>query len=260
MALGHCPFFMVQPIRTNTLHIAPTVSPDTENTLKLLLVEDDLQIGEGLQLGLSSTGFQVDWVQRGSDALAARNQTRYDLLVLDLGLPDMDGLDVLRQLQRLPEHPPTLILSARHLTADRIKGLNLGADDYLVKPFDFDELLARLHALHRRSQGRREPVLNLGALQVDPLRRSARLQQSELALSPREFDVLLALAEKPGAVRSIDWLQSRLYRWGEEAASNAIQVHLHHLRKKMGEGWIHNIRGVGYKLEAPPHPTPGATP
>jgi DNA-binding response OmpR family regulator len=219
--------------------------------LKLLLVEDDLQIGEGLQLGLSGAGFQVDWVQRGAQAISARAQTRYDLLVLDLGLPDMDGLDVLRQLQRLPEHPPTLILSARHLTADRIKGLNLGADDYLVKPFDFDELLARLHALHRRSLGRREPLLSLGALVVDPLRRSARLEQEELALSPREFDVLLALAEKPGAVRSIDWLQTRLYRWGEEAASNAIQVHLHHLRRKLGEGWIYNIRGVGYKL-APP--------
>lgn len=219
--------------------------------MKLLLVEDDLQIGEGLKLGLSCSGFQVDWVQRGQEALTALGHTPYDLLVLDLGLPDLDGTEVLRRCHALPRHPPTLILSARHLTADRIHSLNLGADDFLVKPFDFDELLARLHALHRRTQGRHDPVLRLGELVIDPLRRTVSLGAQAMALSPREFDVLLALAEHPGVVRSPAWLETRLYPWGEEVASNAVQVHLHHLRKKLGEGWIHNLRGIGYKLQPP---------
>jgi two-component system, OmpR family, response regulator QseB len=219
--------------------------------MKLLLTEDDAQIGEGLMLGLSSNGFQVDWVQQGAQALAALRHSTYDLWVLDLGLPDMDGLEVLRQSQSLPKRPATLILSARHVTTDRIRGLNLGADDYLVKPFDFDELLARLHALHRRTQGRRDPLLRVGDLVIDPLKRSVELAGQAVALSPREFDLLQALAEHPGAVRSADWLESRLYRWGTEIASNAVQVHLHHLRRKLGEGWLHNVRGIGYKLEQP---------
>ena len=217
--------------------------------MKLLLVEDDLQIGEGLKLGLSSCGFQVDWVQQGQQALTALRDAPYDLMVLDLGLPDMDGMDVLQRCQNLAHRPPTLILSARHLASDRIQGLNLGADDFVVKPFDFDELLARLHALHRRTQGRHDPVLRVGNLTVDPLRREVTLSHMPVALSPREFDVLQALAEQPGAVRSASWLESRLYPWGEEVASNAVQVHLHHLRKKLGEGWIHNVRGIGYKLQ-----------
>ncbi len=225
--------------------------------MKLLLTEDDPQMGEGLALGLGSAGFQVDWVQQGAQALAALRCAPYDLWVLDLGLPDMDGLDVLRQSQGLALRPATLILSARHVTTDRVKGLNLGADDYLVKPFDFDELLARLHALHRRSQGRRDPLLRVGELSIDPIKRSVVLAGQTLTLSPREFDLLQALAEHPGAVRSADWLESRLYRWGNEVASNAVQVHLHHLRRKLGEGWVHNVRGIGYKLEQPP---PTATP
>lgn len=219
--------------------------------MKLLLVEDDQQIGEGLKLGLSCSGFQVDWVQRGQEALATLSHSPYDLLVLDLGLPDLDGTEVLRRSQRMASRPPTLILSARHLTADRVFSLNLGADDFLVKPFDFDELVARLHALHRRAQGRHDPVLRLGELAIDPQRRSISLDGQTIALSPREFDVLLALAEHPGVVRSASWLETRLYPWGEEVASNVVQVHLHNLRKKLGEGWIHNVRGIGYKLQTP---------
>lgn len=219
--------------------------------MKLLLTEDDPQIGEGLMLGLGSAGFQVDWVQRGEQALLALRHTPYDLWVLDLGLPDMDGMDLLRQCQHLDHRPATLILSARHVATDRIKGLNLGADDYLVKPFDFDELLARLHALHRRAQGRRDPLLRVGNLAIDPIKRTVVLAEQAIALSPREFDLLQALAEHPGAVRSAEWLESRLYRWGTEIASNAVQVHLHHLRRKLGEGWVHNVRGMGYKLEQP---------
>lgn len=221
--------------------------------MKLLLTEDDPQIGEGLMLGLGSAGFQVDWVQRGEQALAALRDTPYDLWVLDLGLPDMDGLEVLRHSQSLPHCPATLILSARHIATDRIKGLNLGADDYLVKPFDFDELLARLHALHRRSQGRRDPLIRVGDLCIDPIKRTVGLAGQAISLSPKEFDLLQALAEHPGAVRSAQWLESRLYRWGSEVASNAIQVHLHYLRRKLGDGWLHNVRGMGYKLEQPTH-------
>lgn len=220
--------------------------------MKLLLVEDDLQIGDGLKLGLAGAGFLVDWVTTGHGALAALTQAPYDLMVLDLGLPDLDGMDVLQQCQTLRLRPPTLILSARHLTSDRVQGLNLGADDFLVKPFDFDELLARLHALHRRAQGRHDPLLRIDDLQIDPLRRTVTLTGQPVALSPREFDVLLALAERPGVVRSASWLESRLYPWGEALASNAVQVHLHHLRKKLGDGWIHNIRGIGYTLRSTP--------
>lgn len=222
--------------------------------MKLLLTEDDAQIGEGLVLGLNGSGFQVDWVERASQSLTALRHTVYDLWVLDLGLPDMDGLTLIEQAQSLPHHPATLILTARHVTTDRVRGLNLGADDYLVKPFDFDELLARLHALHRRAQGRRDPLLKLGALVIDPLRRDVQLEGQSLALSPREFDLLLALAEPAGAVRSAQWLENRLYRWGTEVASNAVQVHLHHLRRKLGGAWVHNVRGQGYKLQAPASP------
>lgn len=221
--------------------------------MKLLLVEDDPAIGEGVKMGLGASGFTVDWACTGNDALAALGHTSYDLMVLDLGLPDLDGL-VLLGSGGTPERPPTLVLSARHLTSDRIEALNLGADDYLVKPFDFDELVARLHALHRRNGGRRDPIIQLGALAIDPLRRQARRDGQNLPLSPREFDLLLALAEQPGAVRSPTWLENRLYRWGDEVASNAVQVHLHHLRKKLGEGWIVNVRGVGYRLMPPDTP------
>jgi DNA-binding response OmpR family regulator len=220
--------------------------------MKLLLVEDDLQIGEGLKLGLAGAGFRVDWVTTGQGALAALTQTPYDLMVLDLGLPDLDGMAVLQQCQTQRLRPPTLILSARHLASDRVQGLNLGADDFLVKPFDFDELLARLHALHRRAQGRHDPLLRIDDLQIDPLRRTVTLAGQPVALSPREFDVLLALAERPGVVRSASWLETRLYPWGEALSSNAVQVHLHHLRKKLGDGWIHNIRGIGYTLRSTP--------
>jgi two-component system response regulator QseB len=217
--------------------------------MKLLLVEDDTPIGEGLVMGLNASGCRVDWVKEGKHALAALKTHDYTTVILDLGLPDIDGLDVLRQANQLQNRPPILVLSARSLTQERIQGLNLGADDYLVKPFDFDELLARLHALHRRGLSRHDPVHQLGCLQVDPLRRQAWLDEQEIGLSPREFDILLALIEKPGAVRSIEWLEQRLYDWNNEINSNAIQVHLHHLRRKLGARWIQNIRGVGYKLE-----------
>ena len=227
--------------------------------MKVLLVEDDVSIGEGVMAGLSASGMTVDWVQTGSQALAALANPTYSVVVLDLGLPDIDGLDVLGRARRQGPRPPVLILSARNQSQHRVAGLNQGADDYLVKPFDFDELVARLHALHRRNLPAHGALFTLGELAVDPLRREATRAGTPLALSPKEFNLLAALIEQPGVVRSLPWLEDRLYAWGEEVASNAVQVHLHNLKRKLGEGWIHNIRGVGYKLArtAPDTPAPG---
>ncbi|HEX5784547.1 MAG TPA: response regulator [Burkholderiaceae bacterium] len=218
--------------------------------MKLLLTEDDPLIGDGLVLALGDAGFQVDWVRRADQSLTALEHTPYNLWVLDLGLPDRDGLDLLARTQAGAHRPPTLILSARAFTTDRVRGLNLGADDYLAKPFDLDELIARLHALHRRNQGRRDPLLRVNGLEVDPVRQHARLHEQALDLSRREFALLLALAEDPQAVRSVPWLENRLYGWGQEVASNSVQVHLANLRRKLGPGWIENLRGQGYRLQA----------
>jgi len=232
--------------------------------LKLLLTEDDALIGDGLVMALADAGFQVDWVRRADQSLSALRHGTYDLWVLDLGLPDADGLELLANTPATgktdipsPHRPPTLILSARAFTADRIRGLNAGADDYLTKPFDLDELVARLHALHRRNLGRRDPLLRLGPLEIDPVRQVARLNGHPLDLARREMALLMALAEDAGAVRSVVWLESRLYGWGQEVASNSVQVHLFNLRRKLGEGWISNLRGQGYRLQPP---TPSAPP
>lgn len=226
--------------------------------MKVLLVEDDAAIGEGVVLGLTASGMTVDWVTTGGQALAALTNPAYSVVVLDLGLPDMDGLDLLARARHRGTLPPVLILSARNQPQQRVTGLNLGADDYLVKPFDFDELVARLHALHRRRLPNQGARFSLAELSVDPLQREATLAGTPLALSPKEFNLLAALIEQPGAVRSLPWLEDRLYAWGEEVASNAVQVHLHNLRRKLGEGWVHNIRGVGYKL-ARPSPGPSSS-
>lgn len=216
--------------------------------MKVLLVEDDVSIGEGVVTGLTASGMTVDWVQTGKHALSELTNPAYSVVVLDLGLPDIDGLDLLSRARHLGQLPPVLILSARNQSQHRVTGLNLGADDYLVKPFDFDELVARLHALHRRSLPKTGTLFKLAELTVDPLRREATCAGTPLCLSPKEFNLLAALIEQPGVVRSLPWLEDRLYAWGDEVASNAVQVHLHNLKRKLGEGWIHNIRGVGYKL------------
>jgi len=231
--------------------------------LKLLLTEDDALIGDGLVMALADAGFQVDWVRRADQSLSALRHGTYDLWVLDLGLPDADGLELLANTPTtgkpdtpFPPRPPTLILSARAFTADRIRGLNSGADDYLTKPFDLDELVARLHALHRRNLGRRDPLLRLGPLEIDPVRQVAQLNGQPLDLARREMALLMALAEDAGAVRSVAWLESRLYGWGQEVASNSVQVHLFNLRRKLGEGWISNLRGQGYRLQPPTSSAP----
>lgn len=224
--------------------------------MRLLLAEDDDMLGSSMHKALKLAGFQVSWVKDGPAVLSTAGSGSFDALLLDLGLPEMDGLQVLKSLRQRGNHLPVLIVSARQTVDDRIGGLNLGADDYITKPFDLNELVARLHALIRRNQGRSAPLLHCGTLQLDPIRREASLAGQPLDLSQREFDLLEHLMERPGAVLSREQLESRLYGWQEEVASNAIEVHLHHLRRKLGSSWIKNVRGVGYKLvdasSAPP--------
>ncbi|MDO9224453.1 MAG: response regulator [Pseudomonadota bacterium] len=226
--------------------------------MKLLLAEDDPMIGASMLRGLKLAGFVVDWVRDGRAARAALEGGGYGLLLLDLGLPQIDGVALLKELRRGNLDLPVLVVTARDTVADRISGLNLGADDYLTKPFDLDELIARVHALQRRHLGRKQPEMRLGALCVNPLSREATLDGRPLPLSQREFSLLAALFEKPGAVLSREQLEDRLYGWDEEVASNAVEVHLHNLRRKLGPAWIRNVRGVGYKLVEPPPPPEAA--
>lgn len=216
--------------------------------MRLLLVEDDSMIGEGVRKGLRQDGFTVDWVREGPAAeLAAANDV-YDLIVLDLGLPRKDGLDVLAALRRQGNSIPVLILTARDAVADRIKGLDAGADDYVLKPFDLDELAARIRALLRRRAGRADAVIEHGELTLNMSTREARHRGKELALSAREFALLEALLERPGAILSRAQLEERLYGWGEEVESNTVEVYIHSLRRKLGADFIRNVRGVGYRV------------
>ncbi len=206
--------------------------------MRLLLAEDDPMIGSAVEQGLREAGFAVDWVRDGEAAELALRSGTYALLVLDLGLARQDGLALLRKMRVAGNDLPVLIVT----------GLNLGADDYLAKPFDLEELVARIHALLRRHAGRAHPELRLGTLVLDPLAREVRLDGVAVTLANREFALLEALFENPGAVLTTEQLEDRLYGWGEEIASNAIEVHVHKLRKKLGAGWIRNVRGVGYRL------------
>lgn len=225
--------------------------------MKLLLAEDDPMIGESVVRGLKQACFAVDWVRDGRSARVALDTGDYGLLLLDLGLPRLDGVSLLKELRRDNHSIPVLVVTARDSVADRISGLNLGADDYLTKPFDLDELIARIHALQRRQTGRTKPDMRLGALCLNPQTREATLDGKPLPLSHREFSLLSALMENPGSVLSREQLEDRIYGWDEEVASNTIEVHLHNLRRKLGIEWIRNVRGVGYKLVLPAN---GATP
>lgn len=219
--------------------------------MKLLLAEDDAMLGASMEKGLTLAGFTLDRVHDGQHVLNALEGHSYDVILLDIGLPKIDGLQILRRMREQALQTPVLLVTARDAVHDRVAGLNLGADDYLSKPFDLDELIARIHALARRQTGRSQPQLQLGRLLLDPIERQARLGDTVLALSPREFDLLETLMRQPGAVLSVALLEKQLYTWGNEVSSNAVEVHLHHLRKKLGEPWIVNVRGVGYKLVQP---------
>jgi len=221
-------------------------------TMRLLLVEDDPMIGESVQKGLRQDGFAVDWARDGQAAELALANDVYDLVVLDLGLPRKSGLDVLAGLRERGNSVPVLVLTARDAVADRVKGLDRGADDYVVKPFDLDELAARVRALLRRRSGRAEPLITHGDLVVNPATREASLSGTPLALSAREFALLEALLDRPGAILSRTQLEERIYGWGEEIESNTVEVHIHHLRDKIGRDAIETVRGLGYRLRSRP--------
>ena len=227
--------------------------------MRLLLVEDDRMIGESLRSALRLEGHAVDWVRDAGAANATLASERFDLVLLDLGLPPgagpasnpplNDGIDVLRALRARRDATPVIVLTARDARGDRVAGLDAGADDYLVKPFEFDELNARIRAVLRRHAGRAEPVLSQGGVTLDPAQRRVTLNGAPVLLSAREFAVLEALMARPGAVLSRSQLEDRLYGWGEEIESNAVSVYIHQLRKKLGADFIRNVRGVGYFID-----------
>lgn len=216
--------------------------------MRILLAEDDPLIASAILASLRKLDFSVDWVEDGRNVESALATYEYGMLILDLGLPSVDGLEILERMKRAEKQTPVLIITARGGVEDRVGGLNAGADDYLVKPFSLEELVARVFALRRRTQGWSSSELRLGKLAVDPRKRQVRLDEQEIHLSDREFRLLMALIEVPGQVLSITQLEERLYGWGEEIASNSIEVQLHRLRKKLGKDWIRNIRGIGFKL------------
>jgi two-component system OmpR family response regulator len=214
--------------------------------MRLLLVEDDPMIGEAVQDLLRAEHYAVDWARDGDAADTALRTQAYDLVLLDLGLPRRDGLTVLRDLRTRKDRTPVLVATARDAVAQRIEGLDAGADDYVLKPYDLDELLARLRALLRRAAGRAEPVYEHQGVSINPATREATVQGQPVVLSAREWAVLEPLIARPGRVLSRQQLEDKLYGWGDEVSSNAVEVYIHGLRKKLGADVLLNIRGVGY--------------
>ena len=217
--------------------------------MRILLAEDDGLLGDGLRAGLRQLGFQVDWVRDGEAAERELRAQPYEAAVLDLGLPRKDGLDVLAAIRRSGIKTPVLVLTARDAVPDRIRGLDLGADDYVVKPVDLHELAARLRALVRRAHGQSQECLSAQDLVLDPASRTVRKAGEQVALSTREFDLLQAFMLGADRVLSREQLEQQLYSWGQEVESNAIEVHVHNLRRKLGPALIHTVRGVGYMLQ-----------
>jgi two-component system, OmpR family, response regulator len=216
--------------------------------MRLLLVEDDTMIGEAIRSGLRRDGFTVDWVYDGESASQVLRSEEFDLLLLDLGLPRKSGLEVLTAVRARGLEIPVLIITARDAVSDRVHGLDAGADDYLVKPFDLDELAARIRALLRRKSGRRAPAVEHLGVNLNPATHSVTRDGREIGLSPKEFALLQLLMERPGTILSRARLEERLYGWGEEVESNALEVHIHGLRRKLGADYILNVRGVGYRV------------
>ena len=216
--------------------------------MRILLAEDDPMLGDGLRAGLRQLGFQVDWVRDGVAAERELASGDYTAAVLDLGLPLKDGLDVLQALREHKIATPVLVLTARDAVPERIRGLDLGADDYVVKPVDLHELGARLRSLVRRSHGQMQDALRYGGVLLDPSARQVSLNGEAVALSTREFDLLYALMLNAGRVMSREQLEQQLYSWGYEVESNAVEVHIHHLRRKLHPDLIQTVRGVGYTV------------
>ncbi len=216
--------------------------------MRVLLVEDDALLGDGLHAGLRQAAFDVDWVRDGVAAQLAIETSPYAAVVLDLGLPRLDGAELLRRLRAAGNKVPVLVLTARDAIADRVRGLDGGADDYVVKPVDLLELAARLRALVRRAKGEAEPTLRAGELRLDPAARRVEFRGRPIELQTREFDLLHELMLNAGRVLSREQIEQRLYPWGSEIESNAVEVHIHHLRRKLAPELIRTVRGVGYLM------------
>jgi len=216
--------------------------------MRLLLVEDDGMVGSAVREGLRQDGFSIDWVQDGSAAEVALRTEPYDCLLLDLGLPKKGGLEVLRGLRARRNEIPVVVITARDAVPDRIAGLDAGADDYVIKPFDLEEVAARVRAVIRRRQGRGEPEIEHRGLVLKPATREAQFRGAPMSLSRREFAVLEALAARPGAILSRQQLEQHVYGWGEEIESNAVEVFVHSIRKKLGADFIVTVRGAGYMV------------
>jgi DNA-binding response OmpR family regulator len=216
--------------------------------MRILVVEDDQLLGDALQTGLRQRGFDIDWVRDGVAADLALSTHAFAAVVLDLGLPRLDGLKVLSKERARGSKVPVLVLTARDAVEDRVRGLDTGADDYVVKPVDLDELAARLRALVRRSGGEPAPVMEIGRLKVDPAARTVLYRGKPVELRAKEFNLLLEFVLNAGRVLSREQLEERLYAWGEEVESNVLEVHIHHLRRKLAPELIRTVRGVGYVL------------
>lgn len=216
--------------------------------MRILLIEDDKLIGDGIKTGLSKMGFTIDWFTEGKEGKIALYSAPYDAVILDLTLPGMDGLDILREWREKSHAEPVLILTARDALSQRVEGLRLGADDYLCKPFALIEVAARLEALIRRAHGQTSNVLRHGAVELDPGKLVATLEGEPLALKPKEFALLELLLRNAGRVLPRKLIEEKLYSWDEEVSSNAIEVHVHHLRRKLGSHFIRTVHGIGYTL------------
>ncbi|WDZ95730.1 response regulator [Herbaspirillum sp. WKF16] len=218
--------------------------------MRVLLVEDDPMVGEAVRKGLRQDGFAIDWVQDGKSADAALRNEDYAMLLLDLGLPQKDGLAVLRTMRERGNAIPVLITTARDAVADRVAGLDAGADDYLIKPFDLEELSARMRALLRRQSGRADSLVQVREVVLNPATHEVTVAGAPVSLSAREFTLLHAFMDRPGVVLSRAQLEEKLYGWDDSIESNAVEVHIHALRKKVGSDFIKNVRGVGYLVPA----------
>ena len=219
--------------------------------MRILLVEDDRMIGESVRTSLRQDGYAVDWVRDGSSADAALLSEHFDLVLLDLGLPGMSGLDVLRNVRGRKNSTPVIVITARDDIEDRIKGLDAGADDYVVKPFDVDELAARIRSALRRSSGHAEPEIEILGVRINPATKEVVKDGKKIVLSAREYAIVEALMLRPGAILSRAQLEERMYGWGDEIESNAIEVYIHGVRRKLGADFIQNVRGVGYFIPKP---------
>jgi len=219
--------------------------------MRLLLVEDDEILGDGLVAGLKMEGYAVDWLTNGKLADEALKLNAYELIVLDLNLPDMDGMSILKALRARKDETPVMVLTAKDTISDRVSGLDSGADDFVIKPFELDEVCARLRALARRSEGRSAPTIEHNGIILDPASHQVTVNNDKIELSQKEFEILSFLMSNIGKVVSRSRLEESLYSWDSDVESNTVEVHIHYLRKKLDPGLIRTVRGVGYIIDSP---------